>query len=471
MKQDEIKLEITKKFIASLEVKEGSLITTLDEDNYYEFKQSLSASKTGISKKYIKTIAGFANNKGGLLIFGIHPDTKELIGIKDKFENLDNKLVNTTIMNHLDGLSSYFFFTYRHENKLIGFLQIDEPVYKPTIVKTGFEVDKENYVAGDIYYRYPGEDLKIKPSDLRTLMTSEINRHAQLLVKQINTLVDIGPENAAIINSQTGEVNARNAKLVMSPEMLGELNLIMEGRFVETDGAPAYIIKGNISLEDGQEVSKIIKEKVHSAIHNRDYHLSLLDGECNNPENLIRDVVYRDTSYLPIFNLLNQSNISTENALELVSQQNSPDVKKATKNKIIERLETPETCRKLGESGTVKSEIEETEITDDKTISKIKEKYNLKGNLEKSIARSVILNNLKNISNIPVPIKKKYLKEYVEAFTHLDKETVIANKDFYCSQLKSVLTDNAEDLRNNSATKTSFRKTLCYMDYLIYSGE
>jgi predicted HTH transcriptional regulator len=69
----------------------------------------------------LKTICGFANNKGGVIVFGVAPVKLELVGIQDKFENLDNKYLSTTFSDTIDGSFDYRFFTCRIEMKLIGF--------------------------------------------------------------------------------------------------------------------------------------------------------------------------------------------------------------------------------------------------------------------------------------------------------------------------------------------------------------
>lgn len=468
MDQNKIKLDIIKQFTNSLEVVNNKLVTTLDEDDYYEFKKSLHSSQHGISKDYLKTIAGLANNKGGLIIFGIDPNSKELKGINEKHENLDNKNINMVISEFLDGMNFFFFFTNRFEGKLIGFLLVNEPNNKPVIVKSNFNHEGENYVAGDIYYRYPGEVMKIKPSDLRGLITKEINRHTQQFLKQINTLVDIGPQNAEILNSQTGVIESSGGKLMLSPEILSDLNLILEGHFVEKDGAPAYVIKGNIELESGEPVSRIIKEKVHATLHNRDYHFSLLDNECSNPMNFIKEIVYRDTYYLPIFNLLNKANITKTEAINIIHKQNSPDVKKTTKTKIIERLSTPDSCLNLKNQGTIKPEITEIVFEGKPTFDALKIKHDFKGNFNKTVIRTILYNQLKASIKIEPSVKKEYIKEYIEAFSHLSKEELTKNQDYYFTEFKSVLTDHQEKLSNDSPTKTAFRKTICLMDYLIF---
>ncbi len=464
MKQEQIKLEIIKRFTNSLEINNDKIITTLDEDDYYEFKKTLHVGNSGISKNYLKTISSFANNKGGLIIFGIDPDTQELVGINSKHENLDNKYVNMVVSEMLDGMGSFYFFTNKHYEKIIGFLIINEPTFKPVIFKSNFNTKESSYVAGDIYFRYPGESMKIKPSDLRSLISNEITRHAEQLISQISKLVEIGPENVAIINSKTGEINANNSRLSLSPDILADLNLIMEGNIVEKDGAPAYVIKGNIEIENNGHTTKIIKEK--TSLHNRDYHLSILDDETSNPESLINEIVYRDTSNLPFFNLIHKSNYTIQQTIDILEKLVGPDIKKSTKNKILERLTNPNSCQDLGEIGKIESIIND-KIMQNIDFLSFKEKYNLKGKYEKTLVRTLIFNTIKDKIEVETVIVEKYFKEYIEAFSHISFE-IDDDYQFYKTELNKILTNYNLKLTNDNQAKTAFRKTLCYMDYKIY---
>ena len=64
--------------------KKGNIIAR--ESSEIEFKESFNF---GNMPKYSKTMAAFANNKGGYILFGIKDSPRELIGTdKDKDKNL-----------------------------------------------------------------------------------------------------------------------------------------------------------------------------------------------------------------------------------------------------------------------------------------------------------------------------------------------------------------------------------------------
>ena len=59
------------------------------ESNTVEFKQSFNVGNT---VAYAKTMAAFANNRGGYLVFGVKDNPREVVGIKaNNFENLNQE--------------------------------------------------------------------------------------------------------------------------------------------------------------------------------------------------------------------------------------------------------------------------------------------------------------------------------------------------------------------------------------------
>lgn len=83
--------QIIRDFEISIDLKQDVPTTNWEENDMIEFKKSLQTKSETIGKEYLKTITGFANNLGGVIIFGISPEKKELVGIKVEFENLDNR--------------------------------------------------------------------------------------------------------------------------------------------------------------------------------------------------------------------------------------------------------------------------------------------------------------------------------------------------------------------------------------------
>ena len=61
------------------------------KSNRVEFKQSFNKANTAM---YAKTMASYANNSGGYIIFGIQDTPRKVIGLKnDNFENMKQRTI------------------------------------------------------------------------------------------------------------------------------------------------------------------------------------------------------------------------------------------------------------------------------------------------------------------------------------------------------------------------------------------
>ncbi|HET9505505.1 MAG TPA: ATP-binding protein [Hymenobacter sp.] len=240
--------EILESFKASIDLTQDTLKTSWEENSLLEFKKSLHTKSDEIDKQYLTTISGLANNKGGLMIFGIENNTREIIGIKSTQENLDNKYFSSAIRQGLDGNLDYFFFTGKILSKVVGFLYVSEATSKPVIVK----INSSDLVRGEIYFRYSAQTARIEAADLRMIISEEIQKRLTATMDSMYRIAKIGPEKVALLNTENGEVELdtnTNAKLILSPETLKSLNIIREGKLIDAEGAPAYTLKGEIEFE------------------------------------------------------------------------------------------------------------------------------------------------------------------------------------------------------------------------------
>lgn len=137
------------------------------ESNWLEFKESFN---WGSKDSYAKTVAGFANNKGGAIVFGVKNRPRELVGLQnDNFENLDE----AKIAEYLNGaFAPELVFAKRVstiQGKTVGVLEIMECTRKPIISTKNDGEIKES----EIYYRYNARTDKIKYPELKGLIDAE----------------------------------------------------------------------------------------------------------------------------------------------------------------------------------------------------------------------------------------------------------------------------------------------------------
>ena len=65
-------------------------------------------------------------------------------------------------------------------------------------------------------------------------------------MRQLRRIREAGVDNVAILNLRSGEVSGASGNFYVSEELLPKLQFIREGHFVESNGAPALRLLGDI---------------------------------------------------------------------------------------------------------------------------------------------------------------------------------------------------------------------------------
>lgn len=283
-----------------------SLRLNITETDQIECKESFNM--------VMKTIASFANNKGGYFAFGVKNKTWEVIGLNPtklkKFEEFDLKDINQKIRTALGADLQVQKRSYSLGEKTIGIMYIAEGKIKPLIFTKSD--GNSGYAEGHIYYRYPGEDRLIAPLDLQQIIEDRIRDLSKtILTKHISQILDAGPTNAAVLNMNTGEVDGASGKFVIDKSLLKDIEFIKEGQFKENSGAPTLKLIGKL-----QATNQVQTEKVLDNISKDDLISCFLHQDrVNNPSafiNALRDI---QTLWLPIFYYQRLAQLSDEQAI------------------------------------------------------------------------------------------------------------------------------------------------------------
>lgn len=237
-----------------LKIKKGLVVNR--ESIYLEFKENFHKSQ----REYIKQICAFANNKGGEIIFGVKDKPREAVGLNkkyDSFNDYDPKELATQMQNSLSENVEFSFeeFSQKVEGKSIifGVLKIEESNIKPVICKIADDTKKLR--EGAIYYRYSGKNEEIKSTDLMNLIQREKDKEKKLFLEHIEKIAKIGVENAGIY-SYDGEIFSGEKRILIDKKTLKQLKFIKEGKFVEKNGDPTLVLKGEIkNIKQGEIVT------------------------------------------------------------------------------------------------------------------------------------------------------------------------------------------------------------------------
>ncbi len=209
------------------------------ESSWLEFKESFN---WGSRDKYTKSMAAFANNKGGYIVFGIKDKPRDLVGLQNvNFETMD-KVTITTYLNSVFSPEIIFDkFLITVQSQSIGILYTHQAKTKPVVcLKSGNEL-KES----DIYYRYNASSERIKYSELKMLFDFIKEEERKTWMKHLEKISKIGPTNAAILDIIGGEISGKGGTLVIDKKLIPKLKFINEGNFKES-GKPVLKLIGDV---------------------------------------------------------------------------------------------------------------------------------------------------------------------------------------------------------------------------------
>ncbi|ENF1150995.1 ATP-binding protein [Campylobacter coli] len=190
------------------------------ENSQLEFKANFNKADFAL---YAKTLAAFSNNQGGIIVFGVKDKPREAIGMtNNNLENLDNKDFSN-FLNESFAPEIFFNIEIFYVNgKAFGIIEVKESANKPLVcIKNNGK--KQEILEGEIYYRYSGRSEKIRYSELKNILDKNLEIERQ---------------------SEIDDGNGK--KIVVDRELLKELHLVTEGKFVEKDGAPTLMLVGTI---------------------------------------------------------------------------------------------------------------------------------------------------------------------------------------------------------------------------------
>lgn len=153
--------------IRDLFKKDGKGYLIKRESHNLEFKQNFQLGDNLL--KYIKTLAGMANNKGGIILFGIQNSPHIPIGMtNNRFTETDPAKIDRNIREYFSQELKWSSFIHKEEDKEFGILIVNESDEKPVICKkNGSDVLRE----GAIYYRYRAETKEIEYPELKKFLT------------------------------------------------------------------------------------------------------------------------------------------------------------------------------------------------------------------------------------------------------------------------------------------------------------
>lgn len=204
-----------------------------------EYKQNFQLGDNLL--KYIKTLVGMANNKGGQIIFGVQNSPHIPLGMSNhKLSDTDPKDIDARIREYFSPTIKWNMAFQEFQGKSFGMLSVEEAIVKPVVCKKNkAEVLRE----GAIYYRYRGETKEIEYPELSLLLEKEREKERLLWIKHIEKISIVGPRNVQILDKYTGEITFGDKKVLLDKSLIDQLTFIREGHFTEKEGEGSPTLK------------------------------------------------------------------------------------------------------------------------------------------------------------------------------------------------------------------------------------
>lgn len=306
------------------------------ESGWLEFKESFSFGSLG---KYIRTAAGFANAKGGYIVYGIGRRPHTLLGMKkDAFDVLDPERLTQFLNEHFDPEIHWDRQIHELAGKKYGLLYVYESENKPVVCKKGTD-DGRNLKEAEIYYRYSGRTQVIRYPELKELIDERRKREQLLWFKHLKEIARIGIRDVGLFDLRSGAVTGPSGSFLIDESLLSQVAFIREGDFDKRKGKPALKIVGTAqpigAMHPGHgRKLRIVKTK---GIRAPDVMLAFLNSEkLGDARGYITQICYESSAFLPVYFLVAQAGLTLQGAIELIEAEHSTSF---AKTKLLERMD------------------------------------------------------------------------------------------------------------------------------------
>ena len=233
------------------------------ESQELEFKEQFNFAALA---EYLRDFAGFANNRGGYLVFGVTDSPRVAAGLsdsaRDQFEKIDPEKISGYLLDYFSPSIDWEPASFEIDGRVFGVFRVGAAGRKPVVAKKNAGKGQE-IKNGEIYYRYGGRTQRIQFAELESIITRPIERNNREWQDLVQKIGDAGPSNAAVLDTERALIQKHDAQvLVVDDQLASKLRLIKEGRFEERSGAPTLKLLGDVRPIDKVEIVKRVRENL-----------------------------------------------------------------------------------------------------------------------------------------------------------------------------------------------------------------
>lgn len=399
------------------------------ENGSLEFKQAFNWSNRST---YAKTMAAFANARGGYICFGVKNSPRDIVGLQNSnFDNLDPDSVTNYLNTSFSPEIHWEMNQVEIKGLQVGLFYVHESSCKPVVcMRTDGDIKE-----AEIYYRYRGRTEKIKYSELRILLEAAREKEKILWMKHIERIASVGVGNVGIFNPMSGEVSGAAGSFLISEDLLPKLAFIQEGHFVDTGGGPALKLIGSVQSFTGG-IQPVRERLTPTVIRGSDVvHAFLAKEQVTNAFEYVKTICHENSAFLPVYYFLSLAKVSISDA---ITKLNAVESRHSGKANLIKRLQKVEVLAhgKLHADTLAASEKR-------RFVSLIKSK------------------------KVPSNLAGDELEDFLSAVTHLTSKEI--EWDYVSALLREIFRSRFDTMPSSTADR--MRKAICHLDHCLYRAK
>ncbi|WP_299631671.1 ATP-binding protein [uncultured Roseobacter sp.] len=202
---------------------------TRRESRTLEFKEQFNFAALA---DYFRDFAAFANNVGGLLVFGVTDSPRTPAGLSQKslnsFETLDAEKITGFLNDCFSCEIAWEAVCFQKDAKSFAAFSVEIANEKPVIC-TKDEGKDQVLKNGAIYYRYGGRTQVVRAPELQAIINSRIEQTNAAWIEHVQQVGVAGPNKAVLLNEAELAATDAGSRFVVDRDLAARIKFVKEG--------------------------------------------------------------------------------------------------------------------------------------------------------------------------------------------------------------------------------------------------